>query len=82
MSNNQSQQSSSELESSQGNNSSPPKNLPDKSAPENPPATPVELRTNAAIFDSCRGNNQNAPENLPATPLHKRTVSRNDSQYS
>ena len=40
MSNNQSQQSSSELENCQANN---------KSAPKNPPATPIKQRTNCTL---------------------------------
>ncbi|MGD1806895.1 hypothetical protein ACP6PL_15845 [Dapis sp. BLCC M126] len=55
MSDNQSQQSSSELESGQGNNNTVPKNLlesdkgNDKSAPEDPPATPIHQRTDCSL---------------------------------
>ena len=65
MSNNQSQQSSSELENFQGNNNTVPENLP--GIPSN------QLQQSLSELESDQNNNKSAPENPPATPIEHRT---------
>ncbi|MDY7006964.1 MAG: hypothetical protein SWX82_24315 [Cyanobacteriota bacterium] len=72
MSDNQSQQSSSESESSQGNNKSPPENLP--------PTLSNQSQQSLSKLKSGWVNNKNAPENPPATPRYQRTKAICDSQ--